>query len=73
LVYLGAREYTAKNPGLFVFAIILTFVLIIAMACFESVRRKAPMNFIFLALFTVSQLQMSKVAEWKKFNSFVSL
>jgi len=51
----GARNYTQKNPGLFVAALVLTFILIIAMACCESVRRKAPMNFIFLALFTVCE------------------
>ncbi|XP_022114008.2 protein lifeguard 2 [Pieris rapae] len=35
-------------------ALIVVFVTIIAMACCESARRKAPNNFIFLFIFTVA-------------------
>lgn len=36
-------------------SLIVVFVTMIALACCESVRRKSPMNFIFLSLFTVAQ------------------
>ncbi|CAB0030418.1 unnamed protein product [Trichogramma brassicae] len=34
---------------------IVTFVLLIAMACCTNVRRQAPMNFIFLMIFTIAE------------------
>jgi len=51
----SAALYARQNPGLFVAALVLTLITIIAMACCESVRRKTPTNFIFLGLFTICE------------------
>jgi FtsH-binding integral membrane protein len=51
----SAKLYAQQNPGLFIAALVLNIILIIALACCESVRRKAPTNFICLGLFTVCE------------------
>jgi FtsH-binding integral membrane protein len=55
LFHAPMKEWTRKNPGFFIGAFVLTFVLLIAMACCESVRRKAPGNYICLGLFTIAE------------------
>lgn len=42
-----------KNPWFTYTLIPMLFVLIIILSCFENARRKVPLNFIFLGLFTV--------------------
>ena len=51
----GMKMWSRRNPGFLIGIMILTFVLLIAMACCESVRRKSPMNLICLGLFTVCE------------------
>lgn len=46
------RLYVAHNQWLFWLAFAVVIVTMISMACCSSVRRTAPMNFIFLAIFT---------------------
>lgn len=46
------KRYVQHHEGLFWAALVILFVSLICMACCTSVRRKAPMNFIFLFLFT---------------------
>uniref|UniRef100_A0A1B6D3N7 Uncharacterized protein n=1 Tax=Clastoptera arizonana TaxID=38151 RepID=A0A1B6D3N7_9HEMI len=51
----GTRLYVRRNPAMWWLALIVMFVTLISMACCGDVRRKAPMNFIFLGLFTFAQ------------------
>ncbi|XP_044020469.1 protein lifeguard 1-like isoform X2 [Aphidius gifuensis] len=46
------QQFGMRNPGLIWVALGVTIVTLICMACCSSVRRKAPMNFIFLFIFT---------------------
>ncbi|XP_041101375.1 protein lifeguard 1-like isoform X2 [Polyodon spathula] len=47
------NDWVMMNPW-FTFTLIpVLFVLIIVMSCFEKARRKVPLNFIFLTLFTI--------------------
>uniref|UniRef100_A0A1B0DMK1 Uncharacterized protein n=1 Tax=Phlebotomus papatasi TaxID=29031 RepID=A0A1B0DMK1_PHLPP len=48
-------KWVRSHPEMWWIALILLFVTLIAMACCTNVRRKAPMNFIFLGLFTLAQ------------------
>jgi protein lifeguard len=43
------------NVWLFWVALVILIVTMIALACFESVRRTSPMNFVFLGIFTVAE------------------
>uniref|UniRef100_A0A1E1W7J0 Protein lifeguard 1 n=1 Tax=Pectinophora gossypiella TaxID=13191 RepID=A0A1E1W7J0_PECGO len=49
------QRWAHANPWLFWVAFVMTFVLLIAMACCPNVRRTTPMNFIFLAIFTIAE------------------
>lgn len=49
------KQFAMQNPALFWIAIAVLLVTMISMACCEGVRRKTPMNFIFLGLFTMAQ------------------
>lgn len=51
----SVKTWTAQNPGVFILALIVMFVTLIAMSCCESVRRTSPMNIIFLFLFTLAE------------------
>lgn len=51
----GTKLWVQRHPEMFWIALGVMIVTIIAMACCGDVRRKAPMNFIFLALFTFAQ------------------
>lgn len=54
----GVKEYSHANPWLMILAMVLTFVLLIALACCPDVRRSFPTNFILLGLFTVLEAFM---------------
>ncbi|GFY44125.1 protein lifeguard 2 [Trichonephila inaurata madagascariensis] len=49
------KLYSMQHPEMFWIALVLTFILIITLACCESVRRSFPANFICLFLFTFFQ------------------
>ncbi|CAG9561457.1 unnamed protein product [Danaus chrysippus] len=49
------KLWVQKNPFMFWIAFAVVLVCLIAMACCPSVRRTAPMNFIFLSIFTVAE------------------
>ncbi|KAK4324362.1 hypothetical protein Pmani_004989 [Petrolisthes manimaculis] len=51
----GVQDYAARTPALFYSAIVITLVLIIALACGGNFRRKTPYNYIALAIFTLSE------------------
>ena len=55
LFHEGTQKWIQRNPSMVWVALGTTLVLIICMACCSSVRRKAPMNFIFLAIFTFAE------------------
>ncbi|XP_028049803.1 protein lifeguard 1 isoform X2 [Monomorium pharaonis] len=49
------QRWVQRHTELFWISFVVTIVLIICMACCTNVRRKAPMNFIFLFLFTIAE------------------
>jgi FtsH-binding integral membrane protein len=49
------KQYCTYNAWPFYTCLVVTIVSIIVLACCESVRRKAPMNFIILGLFTLCE------------------
>lgn len=49
------QKWVRQHPELFWISFGVLLVTMISMACCEGVRRKAPMNFIFLGLFTLAQ------------------
>lgn len=51
----ATKLWVQRHPEMFWISFGVMIVTIIAMACCEGVRRKSPMNFIFLALFTLAQ------------------
>jgi FtsH-binding integral membrane protein len=52
------KRYVRQNVGMFYGAMAVMIVCIVCMACCASVRRKAPMNFIFLSVFTLAESWM---------------
>lgn len=44
-----------ENVAVVYLLMIVTLVMVLAMACCEGVRRTAPMNFIFLFIFTLAE------------------
>lgn len=55
LFHKPTRDFVQRTPSLFIVAIVMLFVCMIVLACCGEVRRKAPMNFIFLFLFTIAE------------------
>lgn len=55
LFHKPTKMWAARNPWLFWVAFVVVFVCLIAMSCCGNVRRQAPMNFIFLGIFTVAE------------------
>ncbi|XP_063697378.1 protein lifeguard 2-like isoform X2 [Culicoides brevitarsis] len=49
------KKWTYEHPELFWIAFAVMIVTLISMACCTNVRRKTPMNFIFLFLFTLAE------------------
>lgn len=62
LYHKPTQEWVRRHTEMFWIAFALTIVLIICMACCTNVRRKAPMNFIFLFLFTLAEAFLLSVA-----------
>lgn len=52
------KNWVRRKPAVFYSSVGVMFVCLICMACCTSVRRKAPMNFIFLGLFTLAESYM---------------
>uniref|UniRef100_A0A1I8PBL0 Protein lifeguard 1 n=1 Tax=Stomoxys calcitrans TaxID=35570 RepID=A0A1I8PBL0_STOCA len=48
-------DYVEENPFLLLVAMVVLFVTMIILACCSIVRRKAPMNYMCLAIFTFAQ------------------
>ncbi|XP_058830969.1 protein lifeguard 1-like isoform X4 [Topomyia yanbarensis] len=49
------KLWVQQHPEMFWIALGVMIVTLLSMACCDSVRRKTPMNFIFLAIFTLAQ------------------
>lgn len=52
--HLPTKQYVRTHSAIVYIAMAIMFITLIAMSCCESVRRKAPTNFIFLGVFTVA-------------------
>lgn len=62
LFHQPTQKWVRTHTELFWIAFAVTIVLLICMACCTNVRRKAPMNFIFLFLFTLAEAFLLSVA-----------
>lgn len=51
----GTKNYVRAHPSLWWIAIITVFVTLIILSCVGETRRKAPLNFILLFIFTLAQ------------------
>ncbi|XP_055330852.1 protein lifeguard 1-like [Paramacrobiotus metropolitanus] len=51
-------EFSRANPGMMIGTMVVTFVAVIVLACCEGVRRRAPWNFVILAVFTLCESWM---------------
>ncbi|XP_034102281.1 protein lifeguard 2 isoform X2 [Drosophila sulfurigaster albostrigata] len=51
----GSQEWVQRNPAIVWIALGVLIVTMISMACCEAPRRKTPINFIFLFLFTLAE------------------
>lgn len=49
------KRYVQNNPALWIISFVVMFVTLIAITCCGEVRRKSPMNFILLGLFTLAE------------------
>ncbi|KAJ8969715.1 hypothetical protein NQ314_001629 [Rhamnusium bicolor] len=49
------KKYVQSHPALFIISLIVIIVALITLACCGEVRRKAPINFIFLFIFTLAE------------------
>lgn len=47
------REYSVKNPWLYIVGMVFTFSILLVLACCPEVRRNYPINLILLAFFTL--------------------
>lgn len=55
LYHKPTRDFVQHNAWLFIVALIVVFVSMIALACCGEVRRRAPTNFILLGVFTLAE------------------
>ncbi|XP_077290207.1 protein lifeguard 1-like isoform X4 [Arctopsyche grandis] len=62
LLHKPTQKYVREHPALWWIALVVMIVTLISMACCSSVRRKAPMNLIFLTLFTLAEAFMLAMA-----------
>ncbi|XP_014271228.1 protein lifeguard 1 isoform X1 [Halyomorpha halys] len=71
----GTKVYVTQHPALWWISLILMFVCLLSMACCGEVRRKAPMNFIFLSVFTLAEsfLLGCATATFKKEEVFLAV
>lgn len=51
----NSRRFVQNNPSLFIVALVVMIVAMITLACCGEVRRKAPINFIMLFIFTIAE------------------
>lgn len=51
----GTQRFAENNFWLFIVALVAVLVTIISLSCCEGVRRTAPTNMIFLAIFTIAE------------------
>lgn len=51
----GVKTFVQENPGVFYAAWVTTLVMMVLLICFDDVRREFPKNYIFLAIFTLSE------------------
>lgn len=51
----STKAYFSKNTGYVILAFVVTIVCMVCMACCEGPRRTAPMNYIFLFVFTLAE------------------
>jgi FtsH-binding integral membrane protein len=58
----GTKRYVHNHMGIWWAAFAVMIVCLLTMACCGDVRRKAPMNFIFLFIFTLAESFMLGVA-----------
>jgi len=58
----ATKQYVRSHMGIWWAAFAVMIVCLITMACCGDVRRKAPLNFIFLFIFTLAQSFMLGVA-----------
>lgn len=49
------QRWVIANSWLWIVSIVVLFVTLIALACCEGLRRKSPMNFVLLFMFTLAQ------------------
>ncbi|KAH9490169.1 hypothetical protein Btru_051240 [Bulinus truncatus] len=49
------KEYSRQNPWMWILAFVMTFVIIIILACCPDFRRKTPINMILLMSFTICE------------------
>ena len=64
-------RYVQRNMWVYLTSMGVMLVCLIAMACCESVRRKAPTNFIFLFIFTGftnGRVMLDKSYDFEKSN-----
>lgn len=54
----GVKEFSYAHSWLMIVAMVMTFVLLIVLACCPNVRRSYPTNFILLGLFTLLEAFM---------------
>lgn len=50
-----AKNFARTSPGLLIACMVVTFVVIFAIACFDGARKKFPLNLILLAIFTMAE------------------
>lgn len=62
LYHQPTQRYVATHPSLWWIALVVMLVTLISMACCTDVRRKAPMNMIFLGIFTLAESFMLGLA-----------
>lgn len=68
LYHKPTQIYVQQHPALFIVALIIIIVALITLACCGEVRRKAPMNFIFLFIFTFAEAFILAVSA-SRYNS----
>ncbi|XP_019878774.1 protein lifeguard 1 isoform X2 [Aethina tumida] len=56
-----SQKFVHSHPELFIISLVVVFVALIVLACCGEVRRKAPMNFVFLFIFTFAEAFMLSV------------
>ncbi|KAG1669364.1 Nucleolar GTP-binding protein 1 [Nymphon striatum] len=71
----SVSEYTVEHPELVYVSIALLFVTLIILACCPNVRRKSPINFILLGVFTVLEAFMlgSIASHYKSEEVFIAV